>query len=284
MTIKKPLIHILALLCVLSACDKKIKIMEDEIYSRHLQTHIKLTIISTEVPEDKRKLNLLLLNDGQEVNKFRVAITIDSLYNKKLISPTVVVAIHATNRNQWYGVAGKPDFDNRGDKADKYAAFIDNELYAFIKKMTGVRKFNSVAIAGVSLGGLSAMDIAWNNAAKIDKVGVFSGSFWWRDKDASNAAYSDSTNRILLTQIKNSRKKPHLQYWFYAGLKEETSDRDKDGIIDVADDTRDLIAIIKNKKLSQPSDILYQEREDGRHDYESWSKVLPDFLQWAFPL
>ena len=41
------------------------------------------------------------------------------------------------------------------------------------------------------------------------------------------------------------KKKPHLQYWFYAGTKEETGDRDKDGIIDVIDDTKDLIEIIK---------------------------------------
>ena len=63
----------------------------------------------------------------------------------------IVVAIHATNRNDIYGVAGYPDFQNRGGKADKYAEFIDNELYAFIKKKAGVRKFNSVVIAGLHL-------------------------------------------------------------------------------------------------------------------------------------
>ena len=80
---------------------------------------------------------------------------------------------------QEYGVAGYPDYQNNGTAAEKYAAFIDDELYPFIKKRAGVRKFNSITIAGCSLGGLSAFDIAWDHADKIDKVGVFSGSFWY---------------------------------------------------------------------------------------------------------
>lgn len=279
---KKLAIILLIAACTLSACRKKIKIQEDEIYSRHLQERIKLTIFSTDLPDDKRLVNLLLLNDGQDANKMRVKETLDSLYNQKLIAPLIVVAIHAGKREQWYGVAGLPDFENRGSKADKYASFIDNELFAAIKKKSGVRKFNSIAIAGASLGGLSAMDIAWNNADKIDKAGVFSGSFWWRDKDAGKPGYSDAVNRILLKTIQSSRKRPKLQYWFYAGLKEETSDRDKDGIIDVADDTKDLVEIISNKKVCPPGDIVYTETADGRHDYESWSKVFPSFLVWAF--
>ena len=59
------LILLLAAAFTLSSCKKKIKQQEDEIYSRHLQEHIKLTIISTPMPDDKGKMNLLLLNDGQ---------------------------------------------------------------------------------------------------------------------------------------------------------------------------------------------------------------------------
>ena len=275
-------IPLLALTFILPACKKKIKQQEDEVYSRHLQEHIKLTIISTPIPDDKGLVNLLLLNDGQDVAKWRVKEILDSLYKNKLIQPLIIVAIHAGNRNEDYGVAGYPDFENRGNSADKYAAFIDNELYADIKKKAGVRKFNSVVIAGASLGGLSAFDIAWNHADKIDKVGVFSGSFWWRDKDQTAVDYSDDTNRIMLNFIKSSRKKPHLKYWFYAGAKEETNDRDKDGITDVVDDTRDLVALIKTKNVCPPNDIVYNESAGGKHDYESWSKMLPDFLLWAF--
>ena len=231
-----------------SACKSNIKERSDEIYSRHLQKHIKLTIITTAMPDEKSDMNLLLLNDGQEMENLRVKVILDSLNSKKLIKPLIIVGIHAADRLQEYGVADIPDYKNQGGKAAKYAMFIDDELYSFIKKKSSVRKFNSVVIAGCSLGGLSAFDFAWDHADKIDKVAVFSGSFWWRDKDISAPDYSDDLNRIILNKIRTSRKKPKLQYWFYAGGKEETSDRDKDGIIDVQDDTRDLVEVLKNKR------------------------------------
>ena len=180
----------LLLLVFTFSCKKKIKQQEDEIYSRHLQRQVKLTIISTPMPDDKSELNLLVLNDGQDAVKFRVKDIVDSLYKKKIIQPLLIVCITAGDRMKEFGVSEQPDFINRGDKADNYAAFIDDELYAFTKKKAGVRKFKTVVLAGCSLGGLSAFDIAWNHADKIDKVGVFSGSFWWRDKDDKAADIS----------------------------------------------------------------------------------------------
>ena len=270
-----------AAIIISTGCKDKIKVSEDTVYSRHLQKHIKLTIITTPLPKEKNTLNLLLLNDGQDVSKLRVKETVDSLYNKKLIQPLVVVAIHAENRMQEYGVAGYPDYQHNGNDAEKYSAFIDDELYPFIKKKIGVRKFNSVSIAGASLGGLSAFDIAWDHADKINNVGVFSGSFGFRNKDVSAKDYFDETNRIMLKKITSSRKKPHLKYWFYAGGEEEQVDRDKDGIIDVIDDTKDLMNIIKNKNVSGSNDIVYIEMKGGKHDYTYWSRAFPDFLIWA---
>lgn len=266
---------------LLAACSSKIKENKDEVYSRHLQKHISLTIISTPVPKDKGDFNLLLLNDGQDMGQLRVKNIVDSLYNKKLILPLVVVGINAFDRMQEYGVAGYPDYQNNGASAEKYSNFIINELLPFIKKKSAVRKFNSITIAGTSLGGLSAFDIAWDNADKIDKVGVLSGSFWFRDKDAADSNYSDDKNRIIINKIRSSRKRPHLKYWFYAGANEETADRDKDGIIDVIDDTKDLMDLIKKKNVCPPQDIVYTEVKEGKHDYESWSKIFPQFLIWA---
>ncbi|MBS1510264.1 MAG: hypothetical protein JST86_05445 [Bacteroidetes bacterium] len=279
--------YTLALLCATTlvlamGCKKKIKQQEDQLYSRHLQRQVKLTIITTPAPDDKKELNLLLLNDGQDMAKLRVKEIVDSLYRKKLIAPLVVVGIATDDRNREYGVEGMPDFLNRGDRTDKYAAFIDDELYPYAKKSASVRKFNTIAIAGASLGGLQAFDFAWNHADKISKVGVFSGSFWWRDKDDKDPAYTDAKDRIILNKIRSSRKKPHLQYWFYAGGKEETNDRDKDGIIDVEDDTKDLIALIKSKNVCSPDDINYTEDPNGIHDYSSWSHHFGEFLIWAF--
>ncbi len=272
----------MVLLVTAFSCKSKIKQQDDEIYSRHLQRHVKLTVIHTPMPDDKTELNLLILNDGQEMGQLRIKDIMDSLYKKKLIKPLLIVGVHAGDRMKEYGVAGYPDFLKRGDKADQYDAFINNELYPFAKKNATVRKFKSVVIAGSSLGGLSAFDIAWNHADKIDKVGVFSGSFWWRDKDDKAADYSDEKNRIIFTKLKASRKKPALTYWFYAGGKENNSDIDKDGVIDVIDNTKDLMELIKNKNVCLPDDIRFTEDANGTHDPETWSRHLPAFLIWAF--
>lgn len=266
---------------MLVACSAKTKQQQDKLYSRHLQRSVELTIINTPLPDDKSRLNLLLLNDGQDAEKWRVQQILDSLYKAKAIEPVVVVAIHAGDRMQEYGVAGKPDYEKRGSKADHYDEFVNNELYPFIKKKTGVRKFNMVVIAGASLGGLSAFDIGWTHADKIDKIGVFSGSFWWRDKDTKDSTYNDDDNRIMIARLKASRKKPNQQYWFYAGGAEENSDRDKDGIIDVIDDTKDVIALVQ-KRVATPGAVVYKEVPGGHHDWPWWSAVLPEFMVWAF--
>jgi enterochelin esterase-like enzyme len=72
---------------LLTACGLEIKETKDSIYSRHLQKDIDLTIISTPVPKEKNSFNLLLLNDGQDIESLRVKEIIDSLYRKKLLQP-----------------------------------------------------------------------------------------------------------------------------------------------------------------------------------------------------
>lgn len=190
------------------------------------------------------------------------------------------MGIKANNKQALFGVSGLPDNKGNGNKAENYAAFIDNELYAFIKKRAGVRKFNSVVIGGSETGGLSAFDIAWNHADKIDKVGVFSGAFQYTNTSVKNPAYADSTSKLFLNQIKSSRKKPRLQYWFYGDYADETSIQHKDSI--QINYTKDLIEIIKSKKVCPPGDIVYFEHREGKQDHKTWSKVFPDFLIWAF--
>lgn len=208
----------------------------------------------------------------------------DSLYKAGKILPLVVIGVEAGDRMKEYGVTEKPDYLGRGARAGFYDAFINDELYPYAKKNSGVRKFQSVVIAGCSMGGLSAFDIAWNHPDKISKVGVFSGSFWWRDKASEDSSYSDEKNRIMITKLKASRKKPGLQYWFYAGAAEEKGDRDKDSIIDVIDDTKDIIALLEKKNVVVPEGLVYRELPAGIHDYSSWSEVFPEFLIWAFPV
>jgi enterochelin esterase-like enzyme len=273
----------LLIIFILAVSCKRIKQSDDTLYSKHLQRNVKLHILHTPPPSDRSLFNLLILNDGQDMDKLRVKEALDSLYKAGKILPLIIIGVEAGNRMQEYGVTDKPDYLNRGSRATFFDAFINNELYPYAKKQSGVRKFQSVVMAGCSMGGLSAFDIAWNHPDKISKVGVFSGSFWWRDKASEDSSYSDENNRIMYSKIKASRKKPGLQYWFYAGAAEEKGDRDKDSIIDIIDDTKDIINLLEKKNAVLPQGIVYRELSNGVHDYSSWSEVFPEFLVWAFP-
>lgn len=195
---------ILAGIIVLGSCHSKIKETKDEIYSRHLQKHISLDIVSTPVPKNKGDFNLLILNNGQDMQKAGISRIVDSLNRKKLIKPLIIVGINAFDPEQEYGVAGFTDGKNNGSMASKYADFVVNELLPFVKKRTGVRSFNSVSIAGAGLAGISAIDIAWDNWQKFDKVGFLS------DFTNSNSNVDFS---ILAEKISKSRKRPRLQFW-----------------------------------------------------------------------
>lgn len=276
-------IPLLLLLILLQACKKnKTQVQEDELYSRHLQRKVQLTVLNTPLPDAKEDLNLLVLNDGQDFAALRVREITDSLYKAGQIRSLLIVAVKAGDRMQEYGVAGKPDYQQRGSKADQYSDFINNELYPYIKKKSGVRKFHTAAIAGWSLGGLSAFDIAWDHEEKFDKAGIFSGSFWWRNKDAADSTYDNNKNRIILDKLKNFRKARPQQFWFYCGSLEENSDRDKDGVIDVQDDIEDLRLLLMEKNLIAKENLPLVIDRLGKHDTESWSRHFPDFLIWAF--
>jgi enterochelin esterase-like enzyme len=246
-----------------------------------LKRKVTVTLLMPETDVLSEPLNLLLLNDGQEAGNLKLKETLEELYETGRIKPVLVVAIHADeNRLQEYGVAGKPDFKQRGAKAAIYTKFITAELLPAIKKETGIEEFDNTAFAGFSLGGLSAMDIAWNNAGLFNKAGVFSGSFWWRSKELGKG-YTEN-DRIMHSVIRNTTNRPALKFWLQTGTKDETADRNKNGIIDSIDDTIDLIKELENKGYNRPADIQYLEMVGGSHNVATWAEAMPKFLVWAF--
>ena len=267
-----------AVLLLLISC-RHTEQTKDELYSRHLQRKVNLTILHTPAPKDHSQFNLLILNDGQEMEKLGVKETMDSLYKTGKLQPLVIIGIEAGDPVKEFGVSGKPDYLGHGNKASFYDAFINDELYPFAKKQSGVRKFNSVVIAGCSLGGLSAFDIAWNHPDKISKAGIFSGTFWWSNKSPADSSYSGETNRIVMAKLKASRKKPGLQYWFYAGAGEE---KNPDSLSAVITNTKDVIALLEKKNVVSDGGIIYREQKSGRNDYAGWRATFPEFLVWAF--
>lgn len=260
---------------------KEIAEKEIIISSGSLKRAVKCTLLIPERYAPGAPLRLLLLNDGQEIANLKIRETLEDLTAGNKISPIMVAAIHANeDRLEEYGTAGIPDFKKRGSKAHLYTEFIKSELLPAIAAIANADAFESVVFAGFSLGGLAALDVAWNNAGLFNKVGVFSGSFWWRSKDLAQG-YTDN-DRIMHNIIRDTETKPVLKIWLQTGTHDETADRNKNGIIDSIDDTIDLIKELELKGYTRPEDIQYLEMVGGSHDTATWARAMPKFLVWAF--
>jgi enterochelin esterase-like enzyme len=252
-----------------------------QLKSKFLQRTVSLDVYTPKNLLGIEVINLLLVNDGQDLAKMDVEKELNKLYDHRTITPTILVGLTAgEERLQEYGVSNHPDYKKRGAKANLYSDFVTLELMPFIYKIFPYKITGRKAIAGFSLGGLCAFDLAWQRNGFFDCVGVFSGSFWWRSK-ALDDNYTDD-DRILHRLIRETKTKPALNFWLMAGTADETADRNQNYIIDSIDDTVDVVKELIKKGYNKPDEVFYYEMVGGKHDVESWSKAFPHFLSWAF--
>lgn len=226
-------------------------------------------------------LSLLLMNDGQDLPKMPFAEILDGLIAEGAIQPVFCAGIHASaERKMEYGTALFLDYEGRGAKAKKYQQFIVQELLPYIHTKYNIPSFQQKVFAGFSLGGLMAIDAAWNYPHIFSMAAVFSGSLWWRSKSL-NDGYNEATDRIMHKQIRDGNHHPGQKFYFTTGSLDETSDRNNNGIIDSIDDTLGLIEELKKLGYTD-NDICYINFEDGKHDVPTWGRAMPHFLSWAF--
>jgi enterochelin esterase-like enzyme len=255
------------------------------ITSEYLQRNVKVDFFLPKNVTDPSAMSLLLINDGQDMEVLGLEAILTQLYSENAIRPLLCVAIHANkDRKKEYGVAGYPDYLGRGAKAGLYTSFIMEELIPFIQKTYAIHSFHEKAFAGFSLGGLMARDIVWNHPDTFKKIGVFSGSLWWRSIDQSEQIYDDDKHRIMQQQVRNGSFHPGLKLFFQCGNMDEKKDRNNNGIIDSIDDTLDLIKELEAKGYDRNKDIYYLEIPDGHHDVPTWGRAMPEFLKWAWAL
>lgn len=248
--------------------------------SKYLKRKVLFEVYYSFHEKNQEPAQLVFFNDGQDLIHCHLPSLFHSLMGNSAMKPLMVVAIHAgRERKQEYGVAGCPDFKNRGAKAGSYASFILEELIPHLEKHFHVRKSIPKSYAGFSLGGLSALDMVWDHPHIFQKAGVFSGSLWWRRKGLEDG-YQEDADRIMLCKIKEGRHYPKLKFFFECGTKDETEDRNNNGIIDVIDDTLDVIDALVEQGYSYPGDIVYHEIPGGNHDLQTWKKALPEFFHF----
>ncbi len=221
---------------------------------------------------------LIIFNDGQDFEAMGMKNTLRKMYQTHQIQDCIIVGVHCNeNRLYEYGTMEANHYEGYGNKSIQYNQFIINELLPFLENKYKIKKEQRI-IAGFSLGALSALDIAWNNAEVFSKVGVFSGALWWRSQpfDENNP----DANRIMIDTISQSSKRENLQFWFQVGTKDEDSDRNHNGIIDAIDDTKDTMDTLLSIGYP-PEAIYYEEIEGGEHNPYTWGQAMPLFLRWA---
>lgn len=234
------------------------------------------------VPPETGPVALLLLNDGQYVASLGMDAILDNLYSKKQLRPVFAVAIHAgSQRKQEYGTAKVLDSRGRGAKAAFYKLFVLRELLPFLEAHYRNLQFREKAFAGFSLGGLSALDIVWNNPKIFSAAGVFSGALWWRSRE-NPSGYSEDTDRIMHRQVREGAFTPGMQFFFECGTADEKNDRNKNGVIDTIDDTKDLINELVQKGYVLGKNVQYLEIRGGKHDTVTWKKTMEEFLKWGW--
>ncbi|MDB5191508.1 MAG: Esterase [Segetibacter sp.] len=251
------------------------------IYSEYLEREVHFDVYLPQLARLQQEPSLLLINDGQDLEKMDFANILCALVENGKIEPVVCIGIHCSiDRKMEYGTAYSADFAGRGAKAGLYTKFIFEELVPFIRSAFNFPSFREKSFAGFSLGALSALDIVWNNANHFSKVGIFSGSLWWRRKAYDNG-YQDEKDRLMHLQVKVGTAHPWLKFFFQCGLLDEEADRNNNGIIDSIDDALDLIKEL-NAKGYKDDQIKYYLMEEGRHEVETWAKALPVFLEWGW--
>lgn len=261
-----------------------ILVEKDMIRSGFLSRNVKIDLYLPKKLHDPSRLSLLLINDGQDMEKLGLTDILETLYSADApIAPILCVAIHCgPERKMEYGVSGHPDFKGRGIRAGKYSSFVLEELLPYVRHKYGIASFREKAFAGFSLGGLMALDIVWSNPGEFQKAGVFSGSLWWRSIDQTHKLYDDDKHRIIHQRVRNGQFHPRLKFFFQTGNMDETRDRNHNGIIDSIEDTLDLIKELEAKGYVSGKDIQYLELEDGRHDVFTWARAMPEFLKWGW--
>ncbi len=267
----------------ISATTDHLILDELEIFADYLDRKIRIDVYLPRNLKHNRDVQVLLVNDGQDLPKMPFVDMLEELYEAEAIKPLVVVAMHCSpERRLEYGTADVLDFLQRGSRARYYRKFVLQELIPGIRRRYDLHHVEKIGFAGFSLGGLSALDIAWKHPEIFNVVGVFSGSLWWRLRDL-HEGYVESEDRIIHNLIREGDYQEDMRFFFMTGTLDETSDRNKNGIIDSIDDTIDLISELEILGYENNGhQIEYLELADGRHDVPTWGRAFPQFLKWAY--
>ncbi len=226
-----------------------------------------------------KRFPVVYLHDGQNIFEARSASfgvawdgakTADKLIAKGRIEPIIQVAI-ANTKDRLFEYAPFPDTNvnvNEG-RNDRYAQFLFDEVKPFIDRMYRTRPDREqTAVVGSSMGGLSALSLAWKHHLKFGLCGILSPSLWW------------SRNRLLRElESGDVQWMRTMRFWLDMGNKEGGA---KAMVPPALQRTRRLVELFDEAELLPGRDYYYWEVAGGEHNEAHWAARYDKVLLFFF--
>jgi enterochelin esterase-like enzyme len=248
---------------------------------------------------DERGHDVLYANDGQDMEAVGLEDTLRALDAEGIVLPIVVAidmprdrmgAYGLSDRTQARSVVADTKYGPVGARAQAYSEWIAHALVPYVDAHYRTRQSRrGRAVLGWSLGALNAFNLGWNYPELFSTVGAFSPSFWLSSERGDAAAVQRSR---LAQRMVEAGPRHRTRWWIAAGEREETDDRDGDGLPDAVDDARDVALALQEREGSANLDwsahpdrrarVAFASVAGGGHNQATWKRMLPEFLRWRY--
>lgn len=222
----------------------------------------------------------LYLHDGQNVfdaetsafgEEWGVDETAERLIQEGKIVGIIIVAVANTPQRLAHYTPFR-DPTEGGGQGKLYAQFLLQELKPWVDaNYHTTRRADKTAVAGSSLGGLSALYLGWTNPDVFGMVAALSPSLWWGGRGMITRIAGSPTGRLP------------ARIYLDVGEQESDTDLNDNGIPDLIDDLRTLRAVLLAKGYCPNKDLFYREVPGATHDETSWSGRVEAVLTTLFP-
>jgi predicted alpha/beta superfamily hydrolase len=220
-------------------------------------------------------LPVLYLQDGQNVfgNEgafagvgWRTHATASRLIAKKQIEPLILVGID--NTPQRFEDYTPVAFGGRGGRAAAYLQMVVDEIKPFVDAhFPTLGGAAATGIGGASLGGLFALQAAFERPDVFGRVAAMSPSIGW-------------AHGAILRQLAAIRERPALRLWLDVGKRETQAMR---AGVEAAVALLERHGYRRHRSLRN-ADLRYYEAPRAGHDEAAWGKRFDRVLRFLFPL
>jgi predicted alpha/beta superfamily hydrolase len=214
---------------------------------------------------------VLYMQDGQNVFNRETSFggvewgadeTAEKLIREGRMKEVIIVGVSNTpDRMSEYTHVKDPE--HGGGNLQSYADFLIKELKPFIdSRYKTSMAAEDTAVAGSSLGGLSALWLGWNFSTTFGLIGALSPSIWWAGKD------------IIGRIEKDPQQKGPSKIWLDMGTRESDQDDNHNGICDHIELAREMGTVFLEKGYDFGKELFYYEDPGATHSEWYWGNRL----------